>query len=77
MASEEKAKKAVKVDHDVCIGCATCEGIAPDYFKIEDGLAHVVKNYSEEDNDLIEEAINNCPVQAISISDAEEEAAEK
>lgn len=75
MTSEETAKKVVKVDKDICIGCATCEGIAPDYFKIEDGLAHAIKDYSEEDADLIEEAINNCPVQAISIVDGEEEVA--
>jgi len=70
MANEETAKKVIEVNHDVCIGCATCEGIAPDYFKVEDGLAHVIKDYSEEDSDLIDEAINSCPVQAISIKDA-------
>lgn len=73
MAAEEGGKKVIKVNHDVCIGCATCEGIAPDYFKVDDGLANVVKDYSEEDSDLIEEAINNCPVQAISVGGEDEE----
>lgn len=61
-------KKKLLIDHDICIGCGSCEGIAPDYFKVSDGLATpTAKAYDEEDADLIEEAIDSCPVQAISL----------
>lgn len=63
----EKADKVIIVDEETCIGCGTCEGIAPEYFKIEDGVSKVVAPYSEADAEVIEEAINNCPVQAISL----------
>jgi ferredoxin len=64
---EETTAKKIVIDHNVCIGCGTCEGIASDYFKVEDGLAEVVAPYKEEDADLIDEAISSCPVSAISV----------
>lgn len=70
---ETKDAKKIVVDHNVCIGCGTCEGIAPDYFQLEDGLANVVAPYKEEDADIIEEAIASCPVAAISISNSNKE----
>jgi len=63
--SEEK--KTLKVDADTCIGCGTCEGIAPEYFKIEDGVSVVKKAYDEADADIITDAIDSCPVQAITL----------
>jgi len=70
---EDQDQKVIKINEDTCIGCGTCEGIAPDYFKVEDGLSKVIKDYSETDNDFIEEAVNSCPVQAISVVKKTEE----
>jgi len=64
---DEKSEKKIVIDHNVCIGCGTCEGIASDYFKVEDGLAEVTAPYKEEDADIIDEAISSCPVSAISV----------
>jgi ferredoxin len=67
---EVKSTKKIVVDHNVCIGCGTCEGVAPDYFQLEDGLANAIVPYKEDDADIIDEAIASCPVAAISISDS-------
>lgn len=63
MAEEKK----LAVDAETCIGCGACESTAPEYFEIKAGLSKVIKDYDEKDADLIEEAINGCPVQAISL----------
>ncbi|PIS07372.1 ferredoxin [Candidatus Berkelbacteria bacterium CG10_big_fil_rev_8_21_14_0_10_43_13] len=65
MAEEEKKKLVVA---DTCIGCGMCENIAPEYFEVkDDGLSHVKKDYDEKDKDIINEAIDSCPVQAITL----------
>lgn len=61
-------KKKIIVHEDLCIGCGTCEGVAPEYFELaKDGLSHVKKQYDEKDKDIIEEAKKSCPVEAIEI----------
>ena len=63
------AKKIV-VDQDLCIGCRNCESIAPDHFEVkDDGKSHVKKQYAEEDDKVIKEAIAGCPADAISLSE--------
>lgn len=55
--------------NDSCIGCGTCEGIAPEIFKVEevDGkmIAVVQEADYEAQKEKIDEAIAGCPVQAI------------
>lgn len=68
MAEEAKGKE-LKVDRDNCIGCENCVSTAPDYFKLDDeSKSKVVKGYDEADKDVIKEAIDNCPVDAISLN---------
>ena len=61
---------AVLIDEDECIGCGTCEEICPEVFKLNTGTekAEVIM---EEDGpqDLIEEAIDSCPVSCITKED--------
>lgn len=65
------AKKIV-VDQDLCIGCGSCESMAPDHFELkDDGKSHVKKQYTEDDEKLIKETIDSCPVDAISFSEDE------
>lgn len=60
--------KKIVVDHDLCIGCGSCEAIAPDHFELkDDGKSHVKKQYLPEDEKVIKEAIDGCPVQAIKL----------
>lgn len=64
-----------KVDRQECIGDGNCEDIAPDYFQLdEEGLATVIKDpVAEEDEDLVREAAEACPVEAISLQNDEGE----
>ena len=58
------AKKKVKIDQSLCIGCACCAGTYPDDFRIGDsGLAEAVSDTAEE------EAVSVCPVGAISVEE--------
>jgi len=56
-----------QVDRDLCIGCGLCAEIAPEVFELQDdGYAHVVNE--DPDPSLvpkIQEAIDECPVDAI------------
>jgi len=52
----------VKVN-DECIGCGLCASTCPEVFEMKDGKA-VVK--ASKDSDCLDEAIENCPVNAIS-----------
>lgn len=54
------------VDPDECTGCGLCEEICPDVFKLnDDGIADVIDPHGAT-AELIQEAINECPVDAIS-----------
>lgn len=58
------AKKKVRIDQSLCIGCACCAGTYPDDFKIGDsGLAEAIADVAEED------AASICPVGAISVEE--------
>ena len=61
------------VDREECIGDGSCENIAPRYFELDDeGLARAVKNpVAEEDEAVVREAAEACPVDAITLEDEE------
>jgi len=57
-----------KVDEDVCIGSMSCETTCPEVFKVVGGISRVqVEVVPEEAEDRCREAVENCPVGAISI----------
>jgi len=58
--------RRVVVDQDACIGCGTCEGICPEVFRLdeEEGKSQVI-NPEGGPEDLIQEAIDSCPMEAI------------
>ena len=58
-------KKPV-VDRNICEGYAVCVGIAPGVFEMDKENKSVVKNPQGADEQTIQDAINGCPVQAIS-----------
>lgn len=50
-----------------CIGCGMCQGIAGANFKVDGVPAQVIKQpETPEEESLCKEAIQNCPVHAIS-----------
>jgi ferredoxin len=63
-----------RVDPDTCIDCDVCRQTAPDNFlhDEENGYAYVGKQpENEEEEDLCHDAMESCPVEAIT-DDAEE-----
>jgi ferredoxin len=58
--------RRVYVDEEECIGCGSCEEICPDVFVLnEDTEKAEVINPEGGPEDLIEEAIEACPVECI------------
>jgi ferredoxin len=57
----------VEVDRDRCEGNAVCVGIAPDLFDLDDDDYAVVKQdpVAPDQEDLAEQAINECPRAAL------------
>lgn len=54
------------VDPDLCTGCELCTQTAENTFAMnEDGIAEVV-NPTGDDEETIQEAIDQCPAEAIS-----------
>lgn len=57
----------VAVDQYLCIGCGICVGLCPKVFRIgEDGKSGVCQSVTEETLSPVQEAIDSCPVTAIS-----------
>ncbi|MFO7942324.1 MAG: ferredoxin [Bacillota bacterium] len=59
------------IDQDMCIGDGICETICPEVFELrDDGLAYVIDEDPSEDlRPSIEEAIEACPTQCISLEE--------
>lgn len=58
-----------KVNQEACIGCGTCISLCGEVFELkEDNKSHVISGVSyDQYADCINEAIEICPVQAISL----------
>ncbi len=58
--------KKPTVDLDLCTGCGACVDMCPEVFALnDDGLSTVI-NPTGAPEDKIQEAIDSCPVDAIS-----------
>lgn len=63
MATAQNEMRAV-VDQNMCIGCGMCAGLASDSFRMNDeGKAEF---FAESKDVAVQEAIDSCPVSAIS-----------
>jgi len=59
--------KIIEINKETCIGCGTCEALCPQVFHLDDaGKAEVIPNHPD-DLSCIQEAIESCPVQVISL----------
>jgi ferredoxin len=67
---ERKRKLRVRVDHNVCVGNAMCETIAPHVFQLNDNRQSEAVNPEGDTEKKILEAAENCPVSAIHVHDA-------
>ena len=61
----------VEVDFDLCESNAVCIGIAPEVFEVRDDdfLYVLEENPGEDDRSTLQEAVQRCPKQAISLED--------
>ncbi len=57
---------AIKIDEDECLGCETCVELCPAVFKMNDEGEKAVVIDPDSDLECVEEAIDSCPVEAIS-----------
>lgn len=58
-----------RVDHDICVGTGVCVSVASDVFELNDEGLAVAVNPEPGDDDLLMDAAEGCPVQAIIIED--------
>ncbi len=58
------------VDKDTCIGCGLCCGVCPEVFSMDDeDKAEAFAPAEESNKSQVQEAIDGCPVEAISWED--------
>jgi ferredoxin len=69
MADIDKLK--VEIDRDGCIGDGACCSDAPETFEMDDEDKAILKDGSTDSRDAIIEAAENCPTDAIIITDKE------
>jgi ferredoxin len=60
----------IEVDPGKCIGSGMCAGVAPGHFRVEGGVA-VPLAASVVPDDAVVDAAESCPVEAISVHDAD------
>jgi ferredoxin len=67
---EELMAQKVVIDADECVACGTCVEVCPEVFKMDDGAdyAEVIMETGGPE-DLIQESIDSCPVQCITLED--------
>ena len=57
---------AIVIDYDECIGCETCVELCPEVFAMIDGEEKAMVKAPDSTADCVQEAIDSCPVEAIS-----------
>lgn len=58
------------VNQDTCIGCGLCISTVPEVFEVNaDSKAEAYGHTTDENRAAVQEAIDACPVQAISAED--------
>jgi ferredoxin len=59
--------KTVTVDKKTCIGCGSCVAIASKTFALSDDGKAIVINPSGDLDDVIQQAVDGCPVGSITV----------
>jgi ferredoxin len=57
--------KKISVDQDICISCELCVTTAPGVFRMNEDNVAEVYDAEGDSEDLIQEAIDSCPVACI------------
>jgi ferredoxin len=62
----EMAQRIPVINTEECIACGNCEQVCPEVFRLNEALGHSeVINPSGAPEEKIQEAIDQCPAQAI------------
>lgn len=61
--------KKINLNSDACIGCGACVAICPEYFAFDGGVSKVIKENTEVSTNNLLEAVDACPVSAISLEE--------
>lgn len=68
-ASNQLVSSKIVIDAKKCIGCGRCTKISPANFKMDNSVKKAIVVSSENfDSTLVNQAINSCPVAAISLN---------
>ncbi len=59
----------IKVDKEKCIGCMTCANLCSECFEMKDGKSFVKNETCEKSKCDLDEVIDSCPTEAISIEE--------
>ena len=63
--------KSINVNKDTCIGCGACVAIDDEHFDFDEEGKSSVKSQENLDSDVLTNAIESCPVGAISMADGD------
>lgn len=69
MAAINQKKYTIRVDRDKCIGAASCVGVAPGTFKLDDQNKAVVISDTGDTPENVLLAAQSCPTNAIILTD--------
>ncbi len=67
--SDDPCRWRLSVDADRCIGSGMCAAIAPDHFRLDGATSHPLAGVVEPD-DVVRDAAESCPTEAIAVRDA-------
>ena len=59
--------KVIRIDEDECIGCESCVELCPAAFQMDSSGDKAVVVNEDCTDDCVEEAIDTCPVDCISL----------
>jgi ferredoxin len=63
-------KLEVAVDQSLCVGAESCVYTAPGTFRVEDGKTFVILPPGDDESAIVDAALT-CPMQAITVRDAD------
>ena len=62
------AQAVVEAETGRCAGSGLCHHVAPEFFDVAGGVVRVLRrDVSEAELDTVEEAVESCPMQALSL----------
>jgi ferredoxin len=68
MSDEQSKQPKVVIDQNKCIGCQSCCQFDPDCFEFDENEYKAVVKKDPKISEKTKEAVDNCPVSAITIN---------